>query len=147
MPVQDIYHYYQHPFNIATSGQPTASEFDDILAQGYKSVINLALPDSDGALLNEASIVTESGANYVQIPIDFEHPKIEQLKLFMDLLDTLTGQKIWVHCAANFRVSAFMYCYLINRKGFSEDQAKSDIFEFWKPEQVWVELMQAGAQL
>jgi hypothetical protein len=44
---------------------------------------------------------------------------------------------VFVHCAANFRVSSFMAVYGEMRLGWSRDQADRHARAFWEPSRVW----------
>ena len=98
--------------------------------------------NSDDAVPNEGSIVTGLGMSYFHIPVPFEAPTVEHIRLFIKLMECLKSQKIWVHCAANFRVSAFMYLYQRHVYGASEKEEKSSIFEFWRPDETWQKFME-----
>lgn len=56
-----IFSYYQATDDIATSGQPTKTEFGEIAENGYTVIINLAMPDHENSIANEGSIVTSLG--------------------------------------------------------------------------------------
>lgn len=101
--------FYQVTEDIGTSGQPTREQFADIARQGYSSVINLAMHDSDNAIPEEGNIVASLGLSYFHIPVPFDQPTAEHVKKFIRLMKVLEGEKIFVHCALNARVSAFVY--------------------------------------
>ena len=78
-------------------------------------------------------IVTELGMLYIHIPVDWEAPTVEDLKVFFGVMEALDGQKVLVHCAMNYRVSAFMYKYLTLIKGHEHDASTSPILRSWQP--------------
>ena len=129
-----IYNYEQITDWLGTSGQPTEAQFSAIAEAEFKAVMNLALPTSDNALVNEGSIVTGLGMAYFQIPVEMENPTLDNLKLFFGVMDALVGQKIWVHCVVNARVSAFVYHYLRYGKGIDEEAATTQLLSRWKPQ-------------
>ena len=143
----DILNFAQMSERLATSGQPGREEFAAIQAAGYESVVNLAMPDSDRALADEAALVTGLGLNYFHIPVSFQAPRPEQVRIFCRLLQSLeapekgAGQRVWVHCILNYRVSAFVFHYLTKLRGVSEGAARSPIFEGWQPDAVWSDLL------
>lgn len=126
--------------NIGTSGQPTPPQFMDIADADYRTVINLAMPDSDNALPDEGGFVTELGLNYFHIPVPFDAPTAEHLSLFFKLMEALNGEKVWVHCALNMRVSAFMQHYQRSILKLSEADCVP-ILENWKPDNIWLKFM------
>lgn len=56
-------------------------------------------------------------------------------------MDVLDGERVFVHCIMNYRVSAFLYLYLHYRRGLDEAAARSPMFTQWQPNPVWQALM------
>lgn len=136
--------YHQATPDIATSGQPDRAQIHQIADDGYEAVINLAMHDSDNAIPEEGSLVASLGMYYFNIPVPFDEPTPDHLREFMGLMDVLAGKKVWVHCAVNARVSAFMYHYLTKKLGADEDAATSPLLAKWrgKMDDVWQEFME-----
>jgi protein tyrosine phosphatase (PTP) superfamily phosphohydrolase (DUF442 family) len=126
--------------NIATSGQPSPIQFQHIADAGYQHVINLAMPDSTNALPDEGGFVSEAGMNYFHIPVPFEAPTREHLELFLKLMNSLEGDKIWVHCALNWRVSAFMQHYQKSTLKLAANKC-IPILESWNPDEIWQDFL------
>ncbi len=146
MGIEEIYNFVQLTDTIATSGQPLEGEFTLIAKSSHKAVINLAMHNSDDAIANEGNIVTTLGMSYFHLPVPFEAPAIEHLKLFFKIMECFKGEKVWAHCAANYRVSAFMYQYLKLLRGISTQEAKSSIFDFWQPDAAWKGIMELSKE-
>jgi protein tyrosine phosphatase (PTP) superfamily phosphohydrolase (DUF442 family) len=102
-------------------------------------VVNLALPSSEHAIVDEGSIVTGFGMRYVHIPVDFANPTLDDVRTFFGTLHAFHGKKVWVHCVVNARVSAFMYLYLKHVRGLDDAAARSPVLEKWLPtmDPVW----------
>ena len=126
---------------ISTSGQPKIEEFEFIAKEGFEVIINLALNSSSNAIENEDKIVSSLNMSYIHIPVDFENPRISDLKLFLNILQALGANKVWIHCAKNYRVSAFMYVYHKYILHTPFEQIDLSIFDMWQPSLVWQELM------
>ncbi|KAB8335881.1 phosphatase [Scytonema tolypothrichoides VB-61278] len=135
--MEDIYNYLKISDFIATSGQPTTKEFSAIQQAGYQIVVNLALPESTNALPEEKEIVESQGMQYVHIPVVWEKPTIEDLKEFFSVMETNTDKKVFVHCVANKRVSAFIYLYCRLHEQMSEEDAKKELYKIWVPNEIW----------
>ena len=135
----DILNYYQVTNKIASSGQPTEGQIDDIAVKGYDVIINLAMPDHENSLDNEGSMITSHGMTYIHIPVPFDDPNEDQFSVFSGCMDALEGKKVWVHCIVNARVSAFLFRYLQTNRGFSAEESKTPILEQWLPQmdEVW----------
>lgn len=137
--MDQILNFVQLTGTIATAGQPTAVQIAGIAAAGHVAVVNLAVPDSHNAVANEGSLVTATGMVYVQIPVKWDAPTLADLGRFIRTMRIFEGERVFVHCAMNLRVSAFMYHYLTVEKGLSPEAARSPILEQWLPkmDEVW----------
>ena len=139
--IEDIYNYLKISDSIATSGQPTQEQFSAIQQAGYQLVVNLALPESTNALPNEKQIVEAEGMEYVHIPVVWEKPTIENVNEFFSVMEANADKKVLVHCAANMRVSAFMYLYRRLHESISEEEAKKHLHKIWVPNENWQKFM------
>ena len=139
--MKEILNYIKINEFITTSGQPMIEEFELIKNEKFEVVINLSVFTSSNAIKNEDEIVTNLGMCYFHIPVDFENPKIEDLKKFINILQAFKNNKVWIHCSKNYRVSAFMYVYhkYILRTPF--EKIDISIFELWSPNHTWQNLM------
>ena len=124
----------------ATSGQPSESQFQQISDAGYEVVINLA-PTSilENSVIDEERILQDLGLTYVHIPVDFKNPTEADFGSFVD--NVRRPEKVWVHCAANMRVSAFTYRYRTQILGEDESNAMSDLQKIWNPIGIWSEFV------
>ncbi len=135
--IEDIYNFLKISDSIATAGQPTAEQFLSISESGYQVVVNLALPESLNALPDEQVIVEAQGMQYFHIPVIWENPSLEDIKRFFTVMETNADKNLFVHCAANMRVSAFMYLYRLIHENISEKEAKKDLQQIWVPNKIW----------
>ena len=132
-----IYNAHRVSERVFTSGQPTEVQFHAIRDAGYEAVINLAPHDAENALPDEASLVTALGLDYIHIPVDFSRPTEKDFQQFVSAMSACSGARLWIHCAANMRVSAFMYRYRCDVEGMDEEEASSDLRRIWEPFGVW----------
>ena len=121
---------------LATSGMPEPDDFTALRKAGFDIVINLALPTSDNALPHEGELVSAQGMTYVHIPVKFDAPQSADFERFTRVMDACAGQRVFVHCAANMRVSAFVFLHRL-RHGTDRVTAESDLKKIWNPEGVW----------
>lgn len=120
-----------------TSGQLSGQDISRLPALGIGAVINLALPTSPNALPGEAELITRQGIAYIQIPVIWERPELHQLQQFFGLLQAFAGRKVWVHCAKNMRVSAFVYLYRRLCLAESEEASAHPMRDVWVPNETW----------
>lgn len=130
---------------LGTSGQPTEAQLADVARAGFMAVINLALHDDPRySLADEAGTVRSLGLDYVHIPVQFAAPKQSELLAFFDAMDACAGKKVWVHCAANYRVTAFLGLYRMIRQGWPRERAFELMDGLWKPNEVWSAFIEAA---
>jgi len=122
---------------LACAGQPDESQLTALAAEGYAVVINLGLADSKYALPDEAGSLARLGLRYFHIPVLFDSPLPSQWESFAAIMDQQEGNKIFVHCAANYRATAFTGLYLFARSGVTEAGLHEFISNVWDPDPVW----------
>lgn len=142
----DIRAFLRLSGQIGTAGQPTKEQFGAIKEAGYQVVVNLLPPTSPSALPEEPQAVSALGMEYVSIPVDWEAPKPEDAEQFFAVMDERRGRKVFVHCAANMRVSAFLYLYRTLRLGIDEETARRDLHRIWVPEGCWGQFLEEAAR-
>ena len=135
--LEEISNFLQLSDRIATSGQPTKGQFREISRAGYEVVINLGLTGTDYALEDEAGLIRSLGMKYVHIPVIWENPTLENLDEFASTMEEHQGNKLFVHCAANMRVSVFMALYRVLSLGWEWGRAMGDVRRIWEPNSVW----------
>jgi uncharacterized protein (TIGR01244 family) len=136
-----IYNWRRLHERLTTSGQPTQAELADIRALGVNHVVNLGLHTHEKALPDEAASVAALGMTYVHMPVDFKNPTAADLEAFCDLMDALGDEIVHVHCIANYRVSAFLYRYRVDRLGWERSRAAPDLDAIWRPDGPWAALV------
>jgi protein tyrosine phosphatase (PTP) superfamily phosphohydrolase (DUF442 family) len=135
--LSEIYSFRAIGERLGTAGQPTEDQLRAVREAGFEAVINLALPTSDNALAHEGSIVTGLGMSYVHIPVDFKAPSAKNFRDFCQVMTAFNDRRVFVHCAANMRVSAFVFLYRVLHLGVAHSDAERDLHAIWKPDEVW----------
>lgn len=133
----DIYHWHRLDGRITTSGQPTEAQLAALAAIGVRCVINLAPHEGRFALPGEAEKVRALGMEYLNIPVDFAAPTEDDFTAFAAAMRRLEGEMVHVHCAANYRVSAFLARYRRDVLGLPEAEARAHLAGIWSPNPVW----------
>jgi len=136
--LQQVYNFRHIDGVFTTSGQPDEQQFRLIRDAGYEVVVNLA-PSSimENSVRNEADLLAELGLKYVHIPVDFKHPTDEDFSRFVNAVGKCDERKLWVHCAANMRVSAFAYRYRVSVLQHAPAVARTDLDAIWEPTGAW----------
>jgi len=91
---------------VATGGQPTPAQFLDLSREGYKTVICLREPSEYDAAAEEAAAKSK-GLAWVNIPVNKENPKPEQVDAFLAALSSPKVYPVFIHCGTGNRVAAF----------------------------------------
>ena len=132
MSTQEIYNYRKVNDQIITGGQPTAEQLKSAANEGFQTVINLATCKSDNALADEAGLVESLGMAYHHIPVEWEQPTQADFETFEQVVKQLAEGKTLIHCAANFRATAFYALYALKNLGWSEAQADTFRASIWE---------------
>lgn len=133
--LEAIYNFAQVSEQIATSGQPKAEQFDLIKAAGYQVVVNLASGTTKYDLPDEATIVKNLDLEYHHIPVDWENPRMSDLEAFFTVMDANQDKPVFVHCIANYRVSAFVMLYRVIKQGIALADAQALKAHAWNLEE------------
>ncbi len=135
MDIEASYNFRRINDKLTTSGIVRPDELKMLAAQGYEVVVNLLPDTNDHATPGEREIVEAQGIEYIHIPVDFKQPKRLDFEKFSAALDQVGEKKVHVHCAANYRVSAFYSLYQVRAGRWSVDQANEFMRDIWKPEE------------
>ena len=77
------------------------------------------------------------GMSYFHIPVNFKGPTSQDFRAFSGVMHAFEGRRVFVHCAANMRVSAFVYLYRVMFKDVSASEARHELNAIWEPDEVW----------
>lgn len=116
---------------VITAGLPSEAEFVQLAASGVDVVINLIPDGNPNGHTDEASLVKQAGMIYEHISVDWQQPKMADVTRFFDMMDAHKDKDILVHCAANYRASAFYYLYQIKQGAADNLAFKKDVLAPW----------------
>jgi protein tyrosine phosphatase (PTP) superfamily phosphohydrolase (DUF442 family) len=137
MALGEIKNFVAIDDRIATAGQPTAAQLSEVAAAGFQAVVNLGVLDPSYCLPDEAGLAASLGLAYRHIPVRFDAPRVDDLRAFIDVMDGLADQRVFVHCAANFRVSVFVALWGELRLGWTRERADRHVDRLWRPSEGW----------
>jgi protein tyrosine phosphatase (PTP) superfamily phosphohydrolase (DUF442 family) len=142
MPIEDIKNFLRIDDRVGTAGQPSEDQLREVAAGGYACVVNLGLLDPKYCLPDEAGLAAALGLAYRHIPVKFDAPAPEDFAAFVAAMDTWAGKRVFVHCAANYRVSSFMALYGELRLGWTRAQADAHARALWQPNETWLRFLE-----
>jgi protein tyrosine phosphatase (PTP) superfamily phosphohydrolase (DUF442 family) len=127
--------------HLITAGQPTEHQLRAVAQAGFEVVINLAPHEDPRSLPDETALVQSLGLAYINIPIPFATPTAEQLSDFCAAMDQHAGRRLFIHCLANKRVTAFLVLYAAHC-GQNPAAAIELMHDVWQPNDVWAAFIQ-----
>ena len=132
MSTEDIRNFVRVDDRIITGGQPTEAQLRSAAGEGVQVVINLATFDPRSSLDDEAGLVRSLGLEYHHVPVVWEKPTESDFEMFSSWLKQAGGKKVLIHCAANYRVTAFFSLYAMQNLKWSEAQADELMALIWQ---------------
>ena len=131
MAVSDAYNFRQVNEHLATAGVVNEQQLGELKAEGYEAVISLLPAANQYAIAAEPDIVLSQGLDFIYIPVEWESPTRENFDEFERAMQASGDKKLMVHCAANYRVSAFYSIYAVRHLGWTPKQAYDFIGGIW----------------
>lgn len=140
---QTIHNYRKVDDQVITGGQPKEEQLQAAAAEGFRHVINLATINPRYSLADEEGLVRSLGMTYHHIPVDWDRPTEADFEAFENAMIAAGDDKTLIHCAANFRVTAFYALYAMKRLGWSQTKAEEFRSSIWRGSDhpVWEEFI------
>lgn len=135
--LEGITNFRQYSATFASAGQPTADQLQAIADQGFERIVYIAFTNNTNALPDEDQIVKGLGMEYMQVPVDFSNPLLDDFYAFADSMQRNTGKKTLLHCQVNARATAFSFLYRVLYEDVPIAEAKEDMNTVWQPNEVW----------
>jgi protein tyrosine phosphatase (PTP) superfamily phosphohydrolase (DUF442 family) len=139
-----IRNFYKVTNTLACAGQPNEAQLKQLASDDYQVIVNLGLLDTVYALPDEAAAVAALGMEYHHIPVQFDKPQLSELTDFIGYMNRHKGEKILVHCAANYRASVFTGLYLLSTGEITADELQDFVEDAWQPNPVWQLFLEQG---
>jgi protein tyrosine phosphatase (PTP) superfamily phosphohydrolase (DUF442 family) len=144
MGIEEAVNYRRISDAVATSGCVAVEQLETLKTEDFEAVVNL-LPDASASSVpDERAIVEQQGVEYHYLPVDFGNPTAKDFSDFVQILDDLGDRKVLIHCAANYRVSAFYSLYAMKRLDWPKENAEALVGSLWNPAErpPWKEFME-----
>lgn len=135
MSIEQAYNYRLVSETVVTAGVLKPRLLAELGQEGIEVVINLMPDNSEYTVKGESTIVQDQGIEYWYLPVDFSAPKLEEYLQFKDKMGQVGDIKLLIHCAANYRVSAFYSRYAIESAIWSVEEANRFMLSIWDPDE------------
>lgn len=134
-PMSTLKNYTVLSDTTMSAGLPERVHFELLKASGLTHVIDL-IPDDR---TEERMLIEELDLNYLNIPVDWENPTIENFQSYVAQMqmNTQEGGVTLTHCRLNWRGAVFSYLYQVTQLGIPEAEAKQTMLNIWQPNEVW----------
>tara|TARA_R110002110_G_scaffold66978_1_gene182971 strand:- start:59332 stop:59781 length:450 start_codon:yes stop_codon:yes gene_type:complete len=131
MAVNEAYNYKKWTENVDTSGVVSKEQLMQLSSEHYQAVISLLPDSSPHAVAGEKQLVEQQGLHYCYLPVDFAAPADSDYEQFESMLSKIQREKTLIHCAANYRVSAFAGIYSYKNLNWSAEKARQFMESLW----------------
>ena len=129
---EGIYNFRRADDQFITGGQPNEMQLKAAAQEGVRVVINLATIDPRYSLPDEEATVTSLGMKYHHIPVVWDHPTDADFTAFERVMKDIGAEPTLVHCAANYRATAFYSLYAEKHFGWSKERGQEFRASIWR---------------
>ena len=136
MSLEEIYHFTAHNARLASAGLPQPEEIAFVKSAGYETIINL-LPGYYEGVSEEETRIRALEIDYVHIPVEWNAPQLSDLERFFAAMQEREDKRIFVHCAANMRATAFLFLYRTLIAGEDAKAPAATMARIWEPNPTW----------
>ena len=132
MSTSEIFNALVVDDRLTTAGQPTEEQLRAAAAEGFDTVISLVPAGQRNAPEDEEALVESLGMVYHYLPVVWNEPTAGDFDGFEQVMRALPADgKTLLHCAANFRVTAFYGLYGISSLGWSVEESEAFRARIW----------------
>ncbi|QKQ72436.1 sulfur transferase domain-containing protein [Nostoc sp. TCL240-02] len=107
---------------LAIAGQVTPDQLKQIADEGYKSVLNLRLPDETDLLVDEPEKTEFFGLYYVNFPTKTEDINHQSMLQIYQTIAELPKPTL-IHCDNSIRSAAIVLLYIAIKQGITFEKA------------------------
>jgi uncharacterized protein (TIGR01244 family) len=112
---------------VACGGTTKPEAIPELKKMGFKSIINLRLPDERGADIDvEAAAAKSAGLNFVNIPFSYAKPDAKAVDRFLEVIASPGTQPAYIHCAGGGRAAMMWFIKRVVLDKWSTDRAMTE---------------------
>ncbi|MEM7082776.1 MAG: protein tyrosine phosphatase family protein [Pseudomonadota bacterium] len=133
--------YLVYDASFSSAGMPDAAFIQQLASNGVDHVINIAPPDADGSLDDEAALVAAANMQYLNIAVDWHEPTQEDVDTFLRFMREHSDDNVFLHCQMNMRATAFAMLHRVINQQVAPTDALADMQTIWTPNETWATLI------
>jgi protein tyrosine phosphatase (PTP) superfamily phosphohydrolase (DUF442 family) len=107
---------------LSVAGQITPEQFPQILADGYKSILNLRSPDEKGWLDDERDKLEFLELRYLNLPLKVEEINHQTTRHVLNIINELPKPAL-IHCDNSIRSAVIALLYIATKQGITFEKA------------------------
>lgn len=131
MNITKTYNFIPIDARVSSSGLITKVDLQSFVDEGYNCVINLLPDDNEHARKDEKDSFATLGIAYHYIPVDWDAPTEADYIAFEMAMMATQDKKLHIHCAANYRATAFYGIYAHKHFSWSINKINAFTGEVW----------------
>ncbi len=135
----DVRNYIEYDDTLSSAGQPDAKQLARFKDAGFDRIVNITFTTDDEPA--EDAIARELGLQYVQIPVIWSAPTVQDFRVFAAVMQSSPDARTLVHCQANYRAVVFSFLYRVAIRGDDFEEARRDMESVWEPNETWTDLI------
>jgi uncharacterized protein (TIGR01244 family) len=112
---------------VACGGVTKPEAIPELKKMGFKSVINLRLPDEPGADIDlEAAAAKNAGLHFANIPFSYAKPDPKAVDRFLEVITSPGTEPAYIHCAGGGRAAMMWFIKRVVIDKWSTDRAMAE---------------------
>jgi uncharacterized protein (TIGR01244 family) len=122
-----VRNYSRVDATVGCGGAVDPSAMSALKKEGYVSVINLRLPNEEGANIDAGRAAAQSaGLKYIHLPFNAAAPDPKVVSDFLGAVADKSNQPVFIHCGSANRVGAVWMIKRVLQDGWAVDRAQTE---------------------
>jgi len=123
--IEEIDAYYRVSEEVATGGQPTGPQIEELGRAGFRTILSLRDPSEHDAVA-EAEEAAKAGLRFLSVPIARPVPSEAAVEEFLKVTDDAGICPVFIHCGSGNRVGALWMIRRVLRDGWDMEAAERE---------------------
>jgi uncharacterized protein (TIGR01244 family) len=122
-----VRNYSRVDATVGCGGAVDPSAMSALRKEGYVSVINLRLPNEEGADIDAGRAAAKTaGLKYIHLPFNAASPDPKVVSDFLGAVADKSNQPVFIHCGSANRVGAVWMIKRVLQDGWAIDRAQTE---------------------